>query len=137
MSENLSFLTGANSEYIAHLYSSYLKNPSSVDPSWKDFFITLNDREINVLRELHGASWTPPENRRDGNGFAVEPANSNSNTHGSSAGIAATGDVRAALQDAFVLHLVPFGHLTMGDAGGDGMRFCRIRSFSSDKGSGI
>ncbi len=100
MSENLSFLTGANSEYIAHLYSSYLKNPGSVDPSWKDFFITLNDREITILRELHGASWTPAENRRDQNGFDdVQPANSNANTHGAPA-MAASGDARAAALDS-------------------------------------
>lgn len=100
MSENLSFLTGANSEYIAHLYSSYLKNPSSVDPSWKDFFITLNDREITILRELHGASWTPAENRRDQNGFNGDAANSNSNTHGSAALSASAGDVRQAANDS-------------------------------------
>lgn len=68
-------------EYIAHLYSSYLKDPASVDPSWKEFFVTLNDREITMLRELHGASWTPAENRRDQNGFAT-PANTNANKHG-------------------------------------------------------
>lgn len=99
MSENLSFLTGANSEYIAHLYSSYLKNPGSVDGSWVTFFKGLNDGEVAVLRELHGASWTPVENRRDGNGFAVEPANANSNKHGAPAP-AASGDVRAAALDS-------------------------------------
>ncbi len=98
MSENLSFLTGANSEYIAHLYSNYLRNPASVDSSWKDFFITLNDREISVLRELHGASWTPVENQRDQNGFDnVEPANSNANHHG---GPASAAEVRQAALDS-------------------------------------
>lgn len=99
MSENLSFLTGANSEYIAHLYSSYLKNPSSVDGSWVTFFKGLNDGEVSVLRELHGASWTPAENRRDGNGFAVEAANTNANKHGASA-VAPSGDVRQAALDS-------------------------------------
>ncbi len=96
MSENLSFLTGANGEYIAHLYSSYLKNPGSVDRSWKDFFITLNDKEITILRELHGASWTPSENRRDGNGFNT-PANGNVE---GSASPAASGDARQAALDS-------------------------------------
>lgn len=100
MSENLSFLTGANSEYIAHLYSSYMKNPSSVDPSWKDFFKTLNDREVSVLRELHGASWTPAENRRDTNGFNAEPANSNSNKLGTSSASSTPSDVRQAALDS-------------------------------------
>lgn len=112
MSENLSFLTGANSEYIAHLYSSYLKNPGSVDPSWKDFFITLNDREITILRELHGASWTPSENRRDQNGFSAGNA-ANSNVSGgtaptsSSSSAAPAGDVRqAALDSVRALQLI-------------------------------
>lgn len=97
MSENLSFLSGINSEYMAHLYSSYLKNPASVDPSWKDFFKGLNDREVGVLRELHGASWTPAENRRDQNGFDTPaPANKNANTHGE----AVTGDARQAALDS-------------------------------------
>jgi len=69
MSDNLSFLTGINSEYIAHLYAQYSRNPNSVDVSWKQFFRDLDDDEIAILRELHGASWTPEENRREENGF--------------------------------------------------------------------
>ncbi len=70
MSDNLSFLNGSNSEYIAHLYAQYLKNPAQVDASWKMFFSDLNDEEVSLLKELHGASWTPDENRRDQNSFA-------------------------------------------------------------------
>lgn len=99
MSENLSFLTGANGEYIAHLYSSYLKNPGSVDRSWKDFFITLNDKEITILRELHGASWTPAENRRDGNGFVGAAANGNE-ASASPAPAGASEDARQAALDS-------------------------------------
>lgn len=69
MSDNLSFLSGVNSEYIAHLYAQYLRNPASIDTSWKRFFDDLDDEEVSILKELHGASWTPEENRRDGNGF--------------------------------------------------------------------
>lgn len=69
MSDNLSFLTGINSEYIAHLYAQFSRNPGSVDSSWKEFFTSLNDEEVSILKELHGASWTPEDNRRDGNGF--------------------------------------------------------------------
>lgn len=71
MSDNLSFLTGINSEYIAHLYAKYRRNPASVESSWKSFFNDLNDEEVEILKELHGASWTPEDNRRDENGFAV------------------------------------------------------------------
>lgn len=104
MSENMSFLTGANSEYIAHLYSSYLKNPSSVDSSWKDFFSSLNDGEVSLLRELHGASWTPQENRRDGNGFGASSApvaKTNGNGHAAPATVSASaGDIRQAALDS-------------------------------------
>ncbi len=102
MSENLSFLTGINSEYIAHLYAQYLRNPNNVDSSWKKFFSDLNDEELSVLKELHGASWTPVENRRDGNGFnhqggetLVETAPEMSNTPDADA-----GSVRQAVLDS-------------------------------------
>ncbi|MGH1402814.1 MAG: 2-oxoglutarate dehydrogenase E1 component [Alphaproteobacteria bacterium] len=71
------FLSGVNAEYIAHLYSQYLKNPSNVDDSWQDFFSELNDNEVAFLKELSGASWTPKENAKDKRSFgsaAVAPA---------------------------------------------------------------
>jgi 2-oxoglutarate dehydrogenase E1 component len=61
--QNSSFLTGTNAEYIAHLYSQYLRNSANVDQSWREFFAGLNDSEVALLKELHGASWTPDENR--------------------------------------------------------------------------
>ena len=67
--ENLSFLSGVNAEYIAHLYSQFLKNPTNVDHSWQTFFNDLNDAEVGLLKELHGASWTPTENRKSANSF--------------------------------------------------------------------
>ena len=84
MSDNLSFLTGTNAEYIAHLYAQYQRNPASVDSSWKQFFSDLNDEEVSILKELHGASWTPEENRREANAFkgvdvTTDPVISNGN----------------------------------------------------------
>src|SRR5688572_20302544 len=70
MSQNMTFLTGANAEYIAHLYGQYMRNPQNVDGSWRGFFTALNDNEVSLLRELHGASWTPESNRMDKNGFS-------------------------------------------------------------------
>ncbi len=67
----LSFLTGINSEYIAHLYAQYIKNKSSVAQSWQTFFSDLSDDELSVLQEQHGASWTPEENRVENSGFAA------------------------------------------------------------------
>ncbi len=69
MSENMTFLSGANAEYIAHLYGAYLKDAGKIDQSWRTFFDSLSDTEVSLLRELHGASWTPSENRKDANGF--------------------------------------------------------------------
>lgn len=72
--KNLSFLTGVNSEYIAHLYAQYIKSKTSVDQSWQGFFAGLSDNEIDVLREQHGASWTPEDNRLESAGFGKEIA---------------------------------------------------------------
>ena len=71
---NTSFLTGVNSEYIAHLFAKYQQSPNSVDASWQDFFQSLNDSDLDILREMHGASWTPDENRMDGRGFSATQA---------------------------------------------------------------
>lgn len=68
-SQSQSFLSGANAEYIAHLYGEFLKNPGGVDESWRSFFNDLDDNELQLLKELHGASWTPDEHRKDKNGF--------------------------------------------------------------------
>lgn len=75
--QDQTFLSGVNAEYIAHLYTQFLKTPSNVDESWRDFFDGLKDSEILFLRELSGASWTPEENARQLRNFggsAVAPA---------------------------------------------------------------
>lgn len=74
MSSNLTFLSGANAEYISHLYTQYMRNKTGVDTSWRQFFDGLNESEVEVLRELHGASWTPNDNRKDANGFKTATA---------------------------------------------------------------
>ena len=105
MSDNLTFLSGTNAEYIAHLYSVYLRDKGQVDASWRSFFDGLDDREVSLLRELHGASWTPQENRKDGNSFgytpvsmADEPETAPVVTNGN--GHAAPDDVRKATNDS-------------------------------------
>ena len=71
-SERMTFLSGANAEYIAHLYSQYLNNPGKVDASWQEFFGSLDDNEAALLRELQGASWTPEDNRRNKVSFGAD-----------------------------------------------------------------
>lgn len=67
--KNLTFLTGMNAEYIAHLYAQYLSNANNVDASWRDFFGGLDDSEVALLKELAGASWTPEQNKVVSRGF--------------------------------------------------------------------
>jgi 2-oxoglutarate dehydrogenase E1 component len=68
------FLSGANAEYIANLYKEYLHNPSGIDAGWKKFFGDLNDAESALLREISGASWTPPHHKRPSVPFGVTTA---------------------------------------------------------------
>ena len=54
-SAQTSFLFGPNSAYLADLYAQYQKNPSSVDPSWQQFFAELKDETLTERRP----SWEP------------------------------------------------------------------------------
>ncbi|MSP67106.1 MAG: 2-oxoglutarate dehydrogenase E1 component [Alphaproteobacteria bacterium] len=54
-----SFLYGANSEFIEALYARYLRDPASVDPSWRRFFAELGDDASTVRADARGASWSP------------------------------------------------------------------------------
>src|SRR5262245_59684782 len=100
LSQNASFLTGLNAEYIAHLYSQYLRNSGSVDKSWRDFFAGLQDNEVALLKELHGASWTPDENRSSSRKFdsSVEVVRSSSANAGGAS--ASQEDVQVAAMDS-------------------------------------
>ena len=71
--QDMTFLTGMNAEYIAHLYGEFLNNPSRVDESWRSFFRGLNDTEAELLHELSGASWTPKENVKQLRAFGAVP----------------------------------------------------------------
>jgi 2-oxoglutarate dehydrogenase E1 component len=57
--EQSSFLYSANADFIAELYRLYTETPSSVDPSWRDFFSSLKDDARAMLEETRGASWAP------------------------------------------------------------------------------
>lgn len=104
------FLSGVNAEYIAHLYSQFLKSPALVDESWRAFFDDLNDSDIAVLSELAGASWTPKENAKDQRSFgsaAVTPADgiiieaaNQSKGKPKKGGAASDADVRQAALDS-------------------------------------
>lgn len=55
--ESRSFLTGDNALYIAHMYTSYLENSSSVSPEWHHYFASLENREEEGLKDFLGPTW--------------------------------------------------------------------------------
>ena len=53
-----SFLQGQNADYVEHLHARYVKDPASVDQSWRSFFAGLDDAPDDVATSARGASWT-------------------------------------------------------------------------------
>ncbi len=51
-----SFLSGGNAVFIAELYSRYLEDPASVDPSWVSFFTELKDDGGAVAKDFKGTA---------------------------------------------------------------------------------
>ena len=55
------FLSAADPDYLAELYTKYLDNPTKLDASWATFFDELDDDTRALLDDLKGASWTPSD----------------------------------------------------------------------------
>ena len=53
------FLFVPNSDFIEDLYARYLRDPGTVDASWRAFFDELGDDLAAVTRETRGAPWAP------------------------------------------------------------------------------
>ena len=103
----LGFLAASNAEYISHLYNQYLVNAENVEQSWREFFHALNDNEASLLKDLHGASWTPDYNRKDKNGFNsfergthTDPDTATAGGNGKAAMAPSTGNVRQSTLDS-------------------------------------
>src|SRR4051794_41638145 len=54
------FLSGANAEFIAELYSRYLEDPAAVDQSWRQFFAEFGDDAAAIHAGRAGPSWAQP-----------------------------------------------------------------------------
>ena len=52
-----SFLYGGNATYVEQLYDDYRRDPTKVDPSWRQFFEGLKDESSLVEKNAEGASW--------------------------------------------------------------------------------
>ena len=57
--EATSFLFGSNAPYIESLYTQFLANPDSVDPSWAAFFAELGQTALTPAQTGGGPSWAP------------------------------------------------------------------------------
>jgi len=55
--EQKTFLTGDNALYVSQLYASYLKDPASVSSEWQQYFGSLKDSELAILKDLLGPTW--------------------------------------------------------------------------------
>ncbi len=53
---SFSFLQGHNAAFVEELYARYAEDPSSVDPSWAEFFRSLGDDD-DAGRSTRGPSW--------------------------------------------------------------------------------
>jgi 2-oxoglutarate dehydrogenase E1 component len=59
MAKDNSFLEGDNALFLESLYALYLKDPESIDPSWRAYFLNYKDEAQQVINQLKGASWSP------------------------------------------------------------------------------
>ncbi len=48
---------GANATYIAEIYEQYLRNPSSVDAEWKQYFNDIGDNDSVITKDFGARSW--------------------------------------------------------------------------------
>ncbi|MBU6373874.1 MAG: 2-oxoglutarate dehydrogenase E1 component [Alphaproteobacteria bacterium] len=55
-----SFLYGANALFVEEMQARYLKDPGSVDPSWRAFFAGLGEGSEAATKAVAGPSWKDP-----------------------------------------------------------------------------
>jgi len=55
--EATSFLQGANAAFIESLYAQYQENPDAVDPSWRTYFSSLSEQDLNATQLGRGPEW--------------------------------------------------------------------------------
>ncbi len=52
-----SFLQGHNGEYVEQLHAAWVRDQSSVDPSWQAYFSALAEDAGSIVSEAAGATW--------------------------------------------------------------------------------
>ena len=112
--DKTSFLTSANSTFVAELYARYLEKPATVDPEWAAFFDELQDEAPDVLRDLRGASWAPNGTAVIGTETAAEVMKTNG-ANGPAANGAAPGHVLSdATRDSIQALMIIRSHRVRG-----------------------
>ncbi|CAI3944236.1 2-oxoglutarate dehydrogenase E1 component [Commensalibacter papalotli (ex Botero et al. 2024)] len=54
-----SVFSGSNSAYLADLYAQWVEDPHSVDPSFSELFVAMDDAQHIITKDARGASWSP------------------------------------------------------------------------------
>ena len=54
-----SFLYGGNAEFVEDLHARWATDPSSVEPSWREFFTSLADSKATIAHAGEPPAWTP------------------------------------------------------------------------------
>src|SRR5215204_7568809 len=76
--DRTTFLSGANAEFIAELYTRFLEDQGSVDEGWRRFFGEIGDDAAALKAERAGPPWA--RSRGVGNGAAAQAASIDSET---------------------------------------------------------
>src|SRR5688572_23403854 len=69
--DQTTFLSGANAEFIAELYTRFLDDPNSVDEGWRRFFDEIGDDASALKAERAGPTWGRHDAQVIGNGAAA------------------------------------------------------------------
>ncbi len=52
-----SFLQGANATFVEEMYARFLEDPNAIDPSWRAFFQSIQEKPEAVRAAIEGPSW--------------------------------------------------------------------------------
>ena len=62
------FLDGGNAAYLEQMQARYAASPNSVDPSWRDYFASLEEDPANAKANAAGPSWKRKDWPQEPNG---------------------------------------------------------------------
>lgn len=51
------FLDGGNAGYLEQMHAKYVQNPNSVDPSFREYFASMDDSQDTTLKNAEGPVW--------------------------------------------------------------------------------